>query len=108
MSDYIVLFVTASSLEEARKIGLTLVEEQVVACANIIPQLQSIFHWQGKICQEEEVLILLKTQNHLFDRIKQRIQELHSYQVPEIIALPIQQGLEPYLSWISTETLPEG
>jgi periplasmic divalent cation tolerance protein len=104
MSDFVVLLVTASSLEEAKKIGLALVEERLVACANVIPHLQSIFRWQSKICQEEEVLILLKTQKHLFDRIKQRIQELHSYQVPEIISLSVQQGLESYLNWILAET----
>jgi periplasmic divalent cation tolerance protein len=104
MSEYIVVFVTASSLEEAKSIGTTLVEERLAACANLIPHVQSIFHWQNKLSQEEEVLILLKTQRSLFERIQQRIQELHSYQVPEIIALPVQQGSESYLNWILTET----
>ncbi|HWP47831.1 MAG TPA: divalent-cation tolerance protein CutA [Candidatus Limnocylindrales bacterium] len=104
MSEYIVVLITASSLEEAKNIGTTLVEERLAACANLIPHVQSIFHWQNKLSQEEEVLILLKTQRSLFERIKQRVQELHSYQVPEIIALPVQHGSESYLNWILTET----
>ena len=105
MSKTIVIFVTASSIEEARKIGQKLVEEGCVACCNIIQLIESIFKWQGKLNNEREVLMILKTKEDLFNMVEKRVKELHSYEVPEIIAIPITQGSKSYLDWIIQETV---
>jgi periplasmic divalent cation tolerance protein len=100
----IVVLITAPSLKEARTIGRKLVEEKLAACVNIIPQIVSLFHWQGKICRERESLMVLKTKQSCFDRLVKRVKSLHSYSVPEIIALPIIQGSQDYLQWIRKST----
>jgi periplasmic divalent cation tolerance protein len=97
---FIVVFVTTADGKEALTIGRTLVEEKLAACANQIPNVRSIFHWKGELCQEEEVLLILKSRKDFLDRIICRVQELHSYEVPEIIAIPIIGGSEDYLKWI--------
>ena len=104
MSHYIVIFITTSSLDEAKKLGRTLVEEKLVACSNIIPSVHSIYRWQGELCDGEEALMVLKTKKELFSQIEARVKELHSYLVPEIIAMPIIEGSENYLSWVKGET----
>lgn len=104
MAKAIVIFVTASSTDEARKIGQTLVEEDRVACCNIVQSVESIFKWEGKLQVEREVLIICKTREDLFDTVEKRIKQLHSYQVPEIIAVPITQGSKGYLDWVTKET----
>jgi periplasmic divalent cation tolerance protein len=104
MPDYTVIFVTTSSPDESEKIGRALVEEKLVACANIVPSIRSIYHWQGKICDDKETLIILKTKKELFEQIEQRVKELHSYEVPEIISMPIIEGSNEYLSWLENET----
>jgi periplasmic divalent cation tolerance protein len=101
---YITILITSSSEEEAGKIGKTLVEEKLVACANIIPKIRSIFSWKGEICDENEVLMILKSKESLFQQIEDRVKTLHSYEVPEIIALPIHLGSEDYLNWIDEVT----
>ena len=104
MPQTIVIFVTASSIDEARKIGQTLVEEGRVACCNIVQSVESIFKWQGKLNVEREVLMICKTREDLFNVVEKRIKQLHSYEVPEIIALPITQGSKSYLDWVTKET----
>ena len=104
MTKIIVIFVTASSTEEARKIGQTLVEEGKVACCNIVQPIESIFKWQGKLNIEREALMIMKTREDLFNAVEKRVKELHSYEVPEIIALPITQGSKSYLDWVVKET----
>jgi len=104
MTKTIVIFVTASSIEEARKIGQTLVEEGKVACCKIVQPIESIFKWQGKLNIEREVLMIMKTREDLFNTVEKRVKELHSYEVPEIIALPITQGSKSYLDWVVKET----
>jgi periplasmic divalent cation tolerance protein len=104
MNEEIVIFVTTSSKEEAQKIGGNLVELKLAACANILSPIQSIFHWQGKVCDEQEVLMILKSVKNNLDIIIEKVKQLHSYEVPEIIALPIIAGSEEYLSWIKEET----
>ena len=101
---YLVIFITASSEDEAGKIGKTLVEERLTACANIVPKIRSIFHWEGKICDEREVLLIAKSKKSLFQRITERVIGLHSYDVPEIIGLPILSGSGDYLNWIDEVT----
>ncbi len=104
MSNNIVIYITTASISEAKKIGHTLVEEKLVACSNIISPIQSIYSWQGKICNDKEALMVLKTRKKLFKQIVNRVEELHSYDVPEIIAMPIIEGSRKYLSWINKET----
>jgi periplasmic divalent cation tolerance protein len=102
----VVIFVTASSSAEARRIGHALVEEKLVACANIVPGIRSIYHWQGKICDEPEILMVLKTRSGRVQKIIKRVRSLHSYTVPEIIVLPIAAGSKEYLRWIYETTRP--
>ena len=104
MSEYIAIFVTASSGQEAETIAKELVGSRLVACANIFPEIRSIFRWKGKVQKEQEVFLIMKSRTALFDRIEQRIRELHSYEVPEIVAIPIVKGSPPYLDWVGEET----
>lgn len=96
-----VVFVTAPSEAEAARIGRTLVEERPAACANITGQIRSIYRWQDAIEDDAEYLMVLKTSQASLDALIDRANELHSYEVPEIIALPIHQGFPPYLDWIA-------
>jgi len=100
MDDPVVVYVTASSEEEARCIGKKLVEEGFAACANIVPNIRSIYIWKGELCDDGEVLLIIKSRKIHIDKIVKRVKDLHSYQVPEVIALPIIQGSEDYLSWM--------
>ena len=97
---YIIVLITTSSVEEAEKIAKTLLEERLVACANIIGPVHSLFWWQGKIDEAKEHLILMKTRKDLFGKVSERVKTLHSYQVPEIIATPIIEGSKDYLKWL--------
>jgi len=102
--DYIVVFITAADRAEAEKIGNRLVAEKLVACANIGADIHSIYWWRGKIESSSEVPVMFKTRTSLFDKVAARIRELHSYEVPEIIALPIIHGYKDYLDWIDAST----
>ena len=103
MTDYIVVYVTAPE-DEAVDLAKTLVEERLVACVNLVPGLRSIYWWQGKVEDEPEVLCIMKTRSNLFESLRDRVRELHSYEVEEIIALPILAGNLPYLNWIKENT----
>ena len=100
--DYTLIMVTASSREEAEKIATTLLERKLIACANILGPVSSRFWWQGKIDSAEEYIIFMKTKRELFDQVADNVKQLHSYEVPEIIALPIVEGAKPYLEWINS------
>jgi periplasmic divalent cation tolerance protein len=102
--DFVVVFVTAPSAEVAANLAKALVAEKIVACVNIVPGLRSIYAWEGKVCDESEVLCVLKTRRSLFWAIRERITALHPYQVPEIIAVPLVEGSTPYLAWLRSET----
>jgi periplasmic divalent cation tolerance protein len=104
MTDYILVFITASSEKEGEKIASALLKEKLAACVNMISGVKSTFRWKGQICAEDEVLLIAKTKDILFESLKKRVLELHSYEVPEIIALPILAGFEKYLDWIKKET----
>ncbi len=104
--DNLVVFVTASSTDEAERIARAMVEERLAACANLVPSVASIFRWKGTIEREEEVLIIMKSRRRLLDRLVDRVKELHSYEVPEVVALPIVGGSDAYLDWIRQETEP--
>ena len=103
MTDYIVVYVTAPE-DEAPELARTLVNERLVACVNIVPGLRSFYWWKGKVEDEPEVLCIMKTRSNLFEPLRDRVRELHSYEVEEIIALPIQAGNAPYLDWIKENT----
>jgi len=96
-----IVLVTASSREEAEEIVQRLLEEKLIACANIISPVHSLFWWQGKIDQAQEHLILMKTRRDLFEKLTEIVKSLHSYTVPEIIAIPIIEGSADYLVWLN-------
>lgn len=102
--DFIIVLVTAAKRAEAELIGQSLVEKKLAACCNIVEPIFSIFHWEGKICQENEALLIIKSIKNRFDAIVTEVKKLHSYTTPEIIALPIVAGSDDYLNWIKTET----
>ena len=102
--EFIVVYITAPNEAEAAKIAKTLVNEKLAACVNIVKSIRSIYSWQGKIEDDSEVLMIVKTRKELFGRLKDRVKELHNYTVPEIIALPIIEGSEDYLNWVKEET----
>ncbi len=102
MTDKQIVFSTAGSEEEARKIAHHLVEQRLAACVNIVPQLTSIYQWQGKIEEGREWLLLIKTSAEMFGHVQAAIRELHSYELPECIAVDIAEGSPAYLKWIES------
>ncbi len=100
MTDVILVLVTAPSTDKAAELARTLVEEQLAACGNIIPGLRSIYRWEGQVHDEQEVLLILKTRDVLFEPLRARVVELHPYQVPEVLRLDITDGHGPYLAWV--------
>ncbi len=101
-ASYCVILVTASSQAQAQEIATVLVESQLAACVSLMP-ITSIYTWQNKLHQDQEWQLIIKTKHALFAAITTKIQELHSYEVPEIIALPLIAGDRPYLQWISKQ-----
>jgi periplasmic divalent cation tolerance protein len=100
MGDEIIVLITASTGDEAGKIGTALVDERLAACVNIVPEVRSLFFWEGKTQDERETLLIVKSRLSLMDRLIARVKSLHSYSVPEIIALPIVAGSRDYLDWL--------
>lgn len=105
MTEYVVVFVTVGAQEEGDRLARTLVDERLAACVNVIAGVKSVYRWQGGIENAEERLLVIKSRRDLFERLKNRIAELHSYSVPEIVALPIVAGSESYLRWLDEELL---
>lgn len=101
---YIVTFITASNMKEADKIADALVKKRLAACVNIINNVRSVFHWKGRIESSGEVLLIAKSAGRNFNKIVKEVKRLHSYECPEVIALPISAGNEDYLKWIKKET----
>jgi periplasmic divalent cation tolerance protein len=97
---YNIVVMTAPNKEEAVKIVRALLEEKLIACANIIDPVHSFFWWQGEIEEEKEALAIMKSHESLFKKLSERVRELHSYDVPEILALPIADGSQSYLDWM--------
>lgn len=100
----IVALVTVASKQEAARIGRALVKAELAACVNVLPGIHSIFRWEGKISEEREVLLIVKSRSDLFGRLAAEVKRLHSYQVPEVIAFPIVHGAADYLAWILKTT----
>jgi periplasmic divalent cation tolerance protein len=103
MESFIVVYVTAGSAEEAERIAQTLVGERLAACVNRINSVRSVYRWQGQIEQSDEELLIIKTRKDLFQALEKRVRELHSYSVPEIIALPVVAGSAGYLGWLGDQ-----
>jgi periplasmic divalent cation tolerance protein len=102
---YCVALITAGSADEAARIGRALVEERLAACANIVGPIRSIYRWREELQDEPEHLLLVKTRRNLFNRLAERVGELHSYETPGIIALPVIAGSAPYLEWVGASTV---
>ena len=100
------VLVTTGSKEEAERMARALVDSSLAACVNVVPGLRSIYRWKGKIRDEGEFLLLVKTRMALFRQVEATMKEIHSYELPEIIAIPIIQGSETYLNWLRESTLP--
>ena len=99
-SDFIVVFVAVGQEKEAKTIARTLVEESLAACVGMVPQ-KSIYRWKGETIEDKEILLIIKTQQNRFASLRDRVLALHSYEVPEIISIPIQEGHGAYLEWIT-------
>lgn len=97
------VLVTAPDAETAERLGRTVVEERLAACANLLPGVVSLFRWEGQMQREAEVLVILKTTRERLDALRARIVELHPYDVPEILALGVESGHDPYLEWVRAE-----
>lgn len=104
MNEVMVVLVTAGDEAEAERIATTLVTEKLAACVNIIAPIRSIYRWQGKVCDDREVLLIVKTGTSRFDSLRRHIQQLHSYEVVEVIGWPISRGAPDYLQWVLDQT----
>ena len=102
-NSYAVVLTTVKSLEDARQIAQKVLSEQLVACAQLLP-INSLYTWKGEVVEDGEVLLLLKTRQELYSELEQAIVSVHSYETPEILLLPISQGLPAYLDWIDEVT----
>lgn len=99
-----VVLVTVENLEEAVRIGEKMVDAKLAACANIISGIQSIYRWKGKVTKAQEVLIILKSTKSRYRALEKAIKTMHAYEIPEIIALPVTEGLDGYIGWVCSET----
>jgi periplasmic divalent cation tolerance protein len=104
VTDALLVFTTLPSADKAAELAKLLVNERLVACANLLPAIRSIYRWQGELHDENEVLVLLKTRSEHLERLKLRILEVHPYEVPEVLAVPVESGYQPYLDWLAGET----
>ena len=100
----ILVYITAKDKNQARAIGRALVREKYVACANIIDRINSLFFWEGNLCDGSEAALIVKTRKSLLDKVIKRVKELHTYSVPCIVALPIAGGNPDFLKWVRQET----
>ena len=104
MADIVLLYVTASSKQEAQSLGQTLVEERLAACVNIYPEITSIYWWEGKMETSSEAVLIVKTRSDLVSQVKERLLDLHSYSCPCILVVPVAGGHKPFIDWLLAET----
>jgi periplasmic divalent cation tolerance protein len=104
MTNARIILTTAGSQDEAGRIAHALVERRLAACINIVPRIESVYRWQGKVETAEEWLLLIKTQAELFERVRDVVKDLHSYELPECMMLEVCAGSEEYLQWIAENT----
>jgi periplasmic divalent cation tolerance protein len=100
--DYVIVLVTTADKQEAERIIRRLLDEKLIACANIISPVSSHFHWSGRIEKADECLVLMKSREDLFEELAETVKSLHSYEVPEILALPIINGSKTYIDWLES------
>jgi periplasmic divalent cation tolerance protein len=103
MPERVIALITAGSREEAERIADTLVVERLAACVNVIPGVLSVYHWAGKVQHDQEWLLIVKSRSEVVEDLVRRVQALHSYDVPEIVVLPLTGGSEPYLHWLDEQ-----
>lgn len=106
MTELAVVLVSAPSEEKAAEMAKILVQERLVACVNLLPQVRSIYSWEGKLCDEKEVLMILKTRVSAFEALRARVVALHPYECPEIVCLPVEEVHRPYLEWAISNVRP--
>lgn len=104
MTDVSIVLVTVGKEEEAREISRTVVQEKLAACVNMISGVRSLYWWKGEVCDDQEWLLIMKTRTSLFPALQERIKALHTYEVPEVIAFRIEEGLPAYLDWVLAST----
>jgi periplasmic divalent cation tolerance protein len=100
MSEAVVVFMTAANADEARRIADRLVEVQLAACVQILPEIESVYRWKNEVQREKEVLLLAKTTDDRFDELEKEVRAMHSYETPEIVAVPVTGVSEPYRAWL--------
>jgi len=100
----LVIMVTVANQKEARRIGKRVVEAKLAACVNIIPTIESIYRWKGKVVKSQEVLLIFKSTKVRYAALEKTIKAIHTYDTPEIIALPVKKGLSQYIGWVRCET----
>ncbi len=103
MTDALVVLVTAPDAEVAARLARELVEARLAACGNVLPGLRSIYRWEGQVHDEPEALLVLKTTRARFEALREAVLQRHPYQVPEVIALPVEAGSAPYLAWLGAQ-----
>jgi periplasmic divalent cation tolerance protein len=103
MADQIIVLITCPP-DQSEKLAQTLVEERLAGCVNIINAVKSIYLWQGKLCNDSEELLVVKSTRSAWDKLKERVKQLHSYEVPEIVFFPLEDGYKPYMDWLSAAT----
>ncbi len=103
MTEKIVVLSNCGSEEEARRVARALVEARVAACVNIVPGIQSVYHWQGAIQEDSEWMLVIKSTRPMFDSLAAELRKIHSYQVPEVLAIPVIAGDQNYLDWMDRE-----
>lgn len=108
MEDFVFVYVTTATVEEARLVGRRLVEARLAACANVIPGMESIYRWQGRVETAQECVLIAKTRTVLVDQLVAKVREWHSYECPCVVALPIVAGNPAYLRWLGEETTEVG
>lgn len=106
MTDKILVFSTCGSLEEAERVARHLVERRLAACVQITAGVRSFYHWQGELADEQEFRLTIKSRRDLFEALRAELGTVHSYEVPEIVAVPIVDGADSYLAWMDKELLP--
>jgi periplasmic divalent cation tolerance protein len=105
-AEAIVVLMTVANREEAVRIAEMLITAHLAGCVQILPEIQSIYRWQGEVARESEVLLLAKTTSDRFEELDRRVREIHSYETPEIIALPVMRVSAPYLKWLQAAVVP--
>lgn len=108
MTDKIIVFSTCSTTEEASQIARKLIEERLAACVNVTPAVRSFYRWKGSIEQADECMLVIKSSRDLFDRLRAELEKVHTYEVPEVVAVAVVDGSPNYLNWIDGELKAAG